>query len=175
MDPAVVPSEQFGMLFRTALPGTTANGWPKQIFASPLVYTATDGVQYVCIATKQHTRSMQIQGQLWRQEISLGLSCRHLPRRVSSTQTRALGFSPPRPMLIKALTVLMVDVDVEITVARNNPLRSFTAGIHHQRPGLLQFKDYIYVGFASHCIQRNSTDWIMLRECWAGMLMLVIR
>lgn len=37
MDPAVVSSEQFGMLFRTALPGKTANGWPEQIRTVGLV------------------------------------------------------------------------------------------------------------------------------------------
>ena len=51
MDPAVVSSEQFGLLFRTALPGKEPGGGPEQIFASPLVYTASDGVQYVYIAT----------------------------------------------------------------------------------------------------------------------------
>jgi hypothetical protein len=36
----------------------------------------------------------------------------------------------------------------------------FTAGIHHQRPGLLQQGRFIYAGFASHCAQYNFTGWI---------------
>lgn len=42
MDPVIVGSPQFGLLFRTLLPGTyLVNGQnvPEQIFAQPLVYT----------------------------------------------------------------------------------------------------------------------------------------
>lgn len=52
-------------------------------------------------------------------------------------------------------------VDLEGTVARNNPIRSFNGGIHHQRPALLHSGQYIYAGFASHCVQYNFTGWIM--------------
>ncbi|WWC68300.1 uncharacterized protein I206_102224 [Kwoniella pini CBS 10737] len=52
-------------------------------------------------------------------------------------------------------------VNLEGTVARNNPVRSFNGGIHHQRPALLQQGQYIYAGFASHCVQYNFTGWIM--------------
>ena len=52
-------------------------------------------------------------------------------------------------------------VALEGTVARNNPARSFNGGIHHQRPALLQSGQYIYAGFASHCVQWNFTGWIM--------------
>ncbi|KAH8801520.1 WSC domain-containing protein [Xylogone sp. PMI_703] len=52
-------------------------------------------------------------------------------------------------------------VDLEGTVARNNPIRSFNGGIHHQRPALLHTGQYIYAGFASHCVQYNFTGWIM--------------
>jgi hypothetical protein len=51
-------------------------------------------------------------------------------------------------------------VDLEGSAARNNPSRIFGAGIHHQRPGLLQHGQYIYAGFASHCAQYNFTGWI---------------
>lgn len=57
MDPAIVGSSQFGLLFKTVLPGQ----WPingknatEQIFSQPLVYTGPDGVQYVYIATTQN-------------------------------------------------------------------------------------------------------------------------
>jgi hypothetical protein len=52
-------------------------------------------------------------------------------------------------------------VDLEGTVASNNPVRSFNGGIHHQRPALLHTGQYIYAGFASHCVQYNFTGWIM--------------
>lgn len=57
MDPAIVGSPQFGLLFKTLLPGTfPLNGQnvPEQIFAQPLVYTGSDSVQYVYIATTQN-------------------------------------------------------------------------------------------------------------------------
>jgi hypothetical protein len=57
MDPAIVGSPQFGLLFKTLLPGTyTINGQsvPEQIFSQPLVYTGSDGIQYVYIATTQN-------------------------------------------------------------------------------------------------------------------------
>ena len=57
MDPAVVGSSQFGLLFKTNLPGTyPINGQqvPEQIFSQPLVYTGSDGVQYVYVATTQN-------------------------------------------------------------------------------------------------------------------------
>ncbi|PHH86517.1 hypothetical protein CDD83_10115 [Cordyceps sp. RAO-2017] len=52
-------------------------------------------------------------------------------------------------------------VDLEGTVARNNANRTFTAGIHLQRPALLLSGQYVYAGFASHCVQYNFTGWIM--------------
>ncbi|KAF7561536.1 hypothetical protein G7046_g2604 [Stylonectria norvegica] len=52
-------------------------------------------------------------------------------------------------------------VNLENQVARNNPDRWFTGGIHHQRPGLLLTGQYVYFGFASHCVQYNFTGWIM--------------
>lgn len=57
MDPAVVGSAQFGLLFKTKLPGTyPINGQnvPEQIFSQPLVYTGSDGVQYLYVATTQN-------------------------------------------------------------------------------------------------------------------------
>jgi hypothetical protein len=57
MDPAIVGSPQFGLLFKTLLPGTflvNNQNVPEQIFSQPLVYTGSDGVQYVYIATTQN-------------------------------------------------------------------------------------------------------------------------
>ena len=53
MDPAVVGSSQFGQLFKTALPGNYG-GAAEQIFSQPLVYTTSDGIQYVYLATTQN-------------------------------------------------------------------------------------------------------------------------
>ncbi|KAL8936038.1 MAG: hypothetical protein Q9216_005133 [Gyalolechia sp. 2 TL-2023] len=50
---------------------------------------------------------------------------------------------------------------VEGTIARNNPNRMFNGGIHLQRPALLLTGQYVYAGFASHCVQYNFTGWIM--------------
>lgn len=52
-------------------------------------------------------------------------------------------------------------VDLEGTVARNSPTRSYNGGIHNQRPALLHVGQYIYAGFGSHCVQYNFTGWIM--------------
>ena len=57
MDPTIVGSAQFGLLYKTQLPGTyLINGQnvPEQIFSQPLVYTGSDGVQFVYVATTQN-------------------------------------------------------------------------------------------------------------------------
>lgn len=54
MDPNVVASSDFSQIFRTRLPGNFNNMAAEQIFASPLVYTGNDGVQYVYVATTQN-------------------------------------------------------------------------------------------------------------------------
>jgi len=57
MDPAIVGSAQFGLLFKTRLPGTYPIGGqniPEQIFSQPLVYTGSDGIQYLYVATTQN-------------------------------------------------------------------------------------------------------------------------
>ncbi|KAI9864385.1 MAG: hypothetical protein M1813_003305 [Trichoglossum hirsutum] len=50
MDPAIVGSDQFGMLWSKKLLGTY-RGYNEQIFSQPLVYTPGDGTQYVYVAT----------------------------------------------------------------------------------------------------------------------------
>jgi outer membrane protein assembly factor BamB len=54
MDPSIVGSANFGQIFKTALPGNFNGIGPEQIFSQPLVYTGSDGVQYVYIATTQN-------------------------------------------------------------------------------------------------------------------------
>ncbi|OAA49482.1 Carbohydrate-binding WSC [Metarhizium rileyi] len=52
-------------------------------------------------------------------------------------------------------------VNLEGIIASNTPERMFQGGIHHQRPGLLHTGDFIYAGFASHCVQYNFTGWVI--------------
>ena len=54
MAPSVVASANFGQIFKTALPGNFNGIGPEQIFSQPLVYTGSDGVQYVYLATTQN-------------------------------------------------------------------------------------------------------------------------
>jgi outer membrane protein assembly factor BamB len=54
MDPNIVGSSDFSQLFPTLLPGNFNNMGHEQIYASPLVYTGDDGVQYVFVATTQN-------------------------------------------------------------------------------------------------------------------------
>ncbi|KAI8196433.1 WSC domain-containing protein [Colletotrichum sp. SAR 10_76] len=61
-------------------------------------------------------------------------------------------------------------VNLEGTVARNNPIRSFNGGIHHQRPALLNVGQFVYLGFASHCVQYNFTGWIIGFDKTSGNL-----
>ncbi|OTA08586.1 hypothetical protein A9Z42_0002750 [Trichoderma parareesei] len=52
-------------------------------------------------------------------------------------------------------------VPIDGVIARNNNVRMFTGGIHLQRTALLHTGQYIYAGFASHCVQYNFTGWII--------------
>ena len=53
-------------------------------------------------------------------------------------------------------------MDLEGTLSRNgNGNRMFQGGEAHQRPALLHYGQYIYAGFASHCVEYNFTGWVM--------------
>jgi hypothetical protein len=52
-------------------------------------------------------------------------------------------------------------VPPEGTVFRNNPNRSFIGGNQHSRPGALLVGDYVYTGYAGHCVQYNVTGVII--------------
>lgn len=52
-------------------------------------------------------------------------------------------------------------INLEGLIASNTNERMFQGGIHHQRPGLLHTGNFIYAGFASHCVQYNFTGWII--------------
>ncbi|OCF32159.1 hypothetical protein I316_06073 [Kwoniella heveanensis BCC8398] len=197
MDPAVVGSSQFGQIFKTQLPGAYA-GVPEQVFASPLVYTSGDGVQYVYLATQQNniykinakTGAIVLSRNLHIPFLTADLDgCVDINPHIGSTATGVIDPSTGtwylttktyvdqnpsgakgRPNGRYYFHAINVDdlsersnfpVDLEGTVARNNPDRSFNGGIHHQRPALLHQGQFIYAGFASHCVQYNFTGWIM--------------
>lgn len=50
---------------------------------------------------------------------------------------------------------------VDGTIFRNNPERMFIGGNQHQRPARLQVGQFIYTGWASHCVQYNFTGAII--------------
>lgn len=52
-------------------------------------------------------------------------------------------------------------VPLDGIIASNSDVRMFTGGIHLQRTALLHTGQFIYAGFASHCVQYNFTGWIM--------------
>lgn len=59
---------------------------------------------------------------------------------------------------------------LEGIIASNNGNRMFQSGNAHQRPALLHTGQYIYAGFASHCVQYNFTGWIMGWDKTSGAL-----
>ncbi|KAH8653201.1 WSC domain-containing protein [Tricladium varicosporioides] len=198
MDPSVVASSQFGQLFKTALPGNY-NGAAEQIYSQPLVYTTSDGIQYVYLATTQNniykinakTGVIVTQRNLHIPFLTADLNgCVDINPTVGVTATGVIDPStdtwyltsktyadqnggngaqgkPNGRYYVHAINVNDLTerpnfpVDLENTVARNNPSRSFNGGIHHQRPALLHSGQFIYAGFASHCVQYNFTGWIM--------------
>lgn len=198
MDPSIVASSQFGQLFKTVLPGAYG-GVPEQLFSQPLVYTPSDGIQYVYVATTQNnlykvnakTGAIVLSRNLHIPFLTADLDgCVDINPHVGVTATGVIDPATDT-LYLTSKTYLdqtqvnvaqgrpagryyfhAIDVndlseragfpkDLEGTVARNNPIRSFGGGIHHQRPALLHSGQYIYAGFASHCVQYNFTGWIM--------------
>ncbi|KAH8591742.1 WSC domain-containing protein [Bisporella sp. PMI_857] len=198
MDPTIVASAQFGQIFRAALPGVY-NGAKEQIFSMPLVYTLSDGVQYIFLATT-HNNVYKLDAKTGTIIAKRNL---HIPFLVadldgcvdinplvgvtatgvidpdtetyyitSKTYANQAGGNGAQGLLngryyIHAISLNDLSerpnfpVALEGTVARNNPVRTFGGGIHHQRPGLLHSGQYIYAGFASHCVHDNFTGWII--------------
>jgi hypothetical protein len=206
MDPAVVGSTQFALLYKTKLPGNY-NGAPEQIFSQPLVYTLSDGIQYVFLATTQNNvykinaktgvivlkRSLHIPfltsdldgcvdinpliGVTSTGVIDPATDAWYLTAKtyVDQNPNGAKGRPNGRYYVHAIDTNTLAEkpnfpVDLEGMVARNNPVRSFNGGIHHQRPALLQAGQYIYAGFASHCVQYNFTGWIVGWDKTTGAL-----
>ncbi|PMD40623.1 WSC-domain-containing protein [Hyaloscypha variabilis F] len=199
MDPAVVGSAQFGQLFKTALPGNY-NGAAEQVFSQPLVYTTSDGVQYVYLATTQNnlykinakTGFIVMQRNLHIPFLTADLAgcvdinphvgvtatgvidpdtdTLYLTSKTYENQAGGVGVAQGRPAGRYYFHAINVNdlterdgfpVDLEGTVARNNPIRSFNGGIHHQRPALLHSGQYIYAGWdktTGAIVERYATE-----------------
>ncbi|EWG40963.1 hypothetical protein FVEG_03171 [Fusarium verticillioides 7600] len=208
MDPAIVGSPQFDIVFKTALPGKYV-GAAEQIFSQPLIYTPSGGTtQYVYLATTQNNiYKLDAKTGVILASRNIGIpfltadldGCVDVNPTVGVTATGVIdpdsdtwyltsktyvnqnaGQVPQgRPAgryKIHAINVNDLSerqnfpVDLEGTIARNNPERMFTGGIHHQRPGLLHTGQYVYAGFASHCVQYNFTGWIIGWDKTTGQL-----
>jgi hypothetical protein len=190
MDPSVVGSDQFAQLFKVLLPGNY-NGAAEQIFSQPLVFTPSDGVQYVYFATTRNnvyklnaktgaivaSRNLHIPfltadldgcvdinpliGITATGVIDPDTETLYLTAKTYADQNGGNGAQgkPNGRYYLHALNVNDLSerpnfpVNLEGTVARNNPVRSFNGGIQHQRPALLHTGQFIYAGFASHCVQ----------------------
>ncbi|KAI9714096.1 MAG: hypothetical protein M1812_006543 [Candelaria pacifica] len=175
LDPAVVASSDFGQLWASRLPGNY-RGQPEQIFSQPLVYTLNDNVQYVFLATTQNniykinaktgsivaSRNMHATGVIDPDTDTWYLTAKTYVDQTDQVKGRNNGRYWFHAINVNDLTEKSgFPVDLEGLLGRNNPNRMFTGGIHHQRPGLLHTGQYIYAGFASHCVQYNFTGWIM--------------
>ncbi|RMJ11424.1 hypothetical protein CDV36_008936 [Fusarium kuroshium] len=199
MDPAVVGSPQFDIVFKTSLPGRYI-GAAEQIFSQPLVYTPSGGTtQYVFLATTQNniykldakTGEILASRKLHIPFLTADLDgCVDVNPTVGVTATGVIDPStdtwyltaktyidqtagqvaqgrPAGRYYVHAINVNDLTerpnfpINLEGLIANNNPERMFTGGIHHQRPGLLHTGQYVYAGFASHCVQYNFTGWII--------------
>ncbi|CUS12732.1 unnamed protein product [Tuber aestivum] len=199
MDPSIIGSPQFGMMWRKKLQGNY-RGWTEQIFAQALVYTPDD-TQFVYVAS-QMNMVYKIDAKTGDILTSRNLAipflvselddCNDISFVIGSTATGVIddktntwylttktyrdqsdvekGRANGR-YLIHALDTRTLEekpgypVNIEGLIARNNPIRMFQGGIHHQRPALMQSGPYIYAGFASRistdCVQYNFTGWII--------------
>ena len=197
MDPAVVGSAQFGLLYKVALPGNY-QGYAEQLYHQTLVYTLSDGIQYLFVATTQNnvykinakTGVIVASRNLARPFLQSDLgNCNDINPHIGVTATgvidpdtdtwyltsktyanQSLSGDPTingRPngrYFIHAINCNDLSeqpnfpVNLEGMVALNNPARIFNGGIHHQRPALLHYGQYVYAGFASHC-KYSRTQW----------------
>ncbi|KAF2877973.1 hypothetical protein BDV95DRAFT_7789 [Massariosphaeria phaeospora] len=204
LDPAVVAGADFIQTFKTLLPGNFGGLAAEQIFASPLVYTGSDGVQHVYVATTQNN--------VYKLDVKTGAivgsrnlhvpfltadldACVDINPLIGITATGVIDpdtgiwyvtaktydekfqdgrFSPQNPpgrlnarMWQHAIHTEDLSeaegwpVLVDGTIFRNNPNRMFIGGNQHSRPAALLVEDYIYTGYASHCVLYNVTGAII--------------
>lgn len=204
MDPSVVGSDAFGQLWRAALPGNFQGIGPEQIFSQPLVYTLSDGIQYVYIATTQNnlykinaktgdivaSRNMHVPfltadldgcvdinptvGVTATGVIDPDTGIWYLTAKTYSDAYQNGGFSkasPPGRLNGRYYFHAINTADLSEVAGfpkmidglqfRNNPNRMFIGGNQHARPGMLQVGDFIYTGWASHCVKWNFTGAVI--------------
>ncbi|KAK5999297.1 hypothetical protein QM012_005622 [Aureobasidium pullulans] len=204
MDPSVVGSDAFGQLWRAALPGNFQGIGPEQIFSQPLVYTLSDGIQYVYIATTQNnlykinaktgdivaSRNMHVPfltadldgcvdinptvGVTATGVIDPDTGIWYLTAKTYSDAYQSGAFSKASPpgrlngrYYFHAInTADLSEVSgfpkvIDGLQFRNNPNRMFIGGNQHARPGMLQVGDFIYTGWASHCVKWNFTGAVI--------------
>ncbi|KAI4717875.1 WSC-domain-containing protein [Aureobasidium sp. EXF-10727] len=204
MDPSVVGGDSFGQLWRAALPGNFQGIGPEQIFSQPLVYTLSDGIQYVYIATTQNnlykinaktgdvvaSRNMHVPfltadldgcvdinptvGVTATGVIDPDTGIWYLTAKTYSDAFQNGAFSKSSPpgrlngrYYFHAInTADLSEVSgfpkmIDGLQFRNNPNRMFIGGNQHARPGMLQVGDFIYTGWASHCVKWNFTGAVI--------------
>ncbi|OCK79181.1 WSC-domain-containing protein [Lepidopterella palustris CBS 459.81] len=204
LDPTVVASANFGQIFKTLLPGNFNGIGPEQVFSQPLVYTGSDGIQYVYVATTQNnvykldaktgaiiaSRNLHVPfltadldgcvdinptvGVTATGVIDPSTGIWYLTAKTYSTAFQNGLFSPAKPPgrlngryyqhAIHTEDLSEADnfpVMLDGIIFRNNPNRMFIGGNQHSRPAALQVGDFIYTGFASHCVQYNFTGAII--------------
>ncbi|KAI5207927.1 hypothetical protein E4T38_03158 [Aureobasidium subglaciale] len=204
MDPSVVAGDAFGQLWKSNLPGNFQGIGAEQIFSQPLVYTGSDGIQYVYIATTQNnlykinakTGDIVTQRNMHVPFLTADLDgCVDINPTVGVTATGVIdpdtgiwyltsktysdafqngAFSKANPpgrlngrYYFHAInTADLSEVSgfpkmIDGLVFRNNPNRMFIGGNQHARPGMLQVGDFIYTGWASHCVKWNFTGAVI--------------
>ena len=186
------------------MPGNFNGIGPEQVFSQPLVYTGSDGIQYVYLATTQNnvykldakTGEIIARRNLHVPFLTADLDgCVDINPTVGVTATGVIDpasgiwyltaktyseeyqdgrFSPQAtPGRLEGRyyfhAIHTEDLSeaagfptlIDGTIFRNNRERMFIGGNQHQRPALLHVGQYIYTGWASHCVQYNFTGAII--------------
>jgi hypothetical protein len=195
MDPSVVASDQFGIMWKTKLLGKY-HDLREEIFAQPLVFTPKDK-QYVYVVSTQNV-AYKIDAKtgdiLAHRTLAIPFleadldGCTDINPLIGSTGTGVIDpemnswsftlktyqdqTDQEKGRLNGRYWIYSLDVEtladrpnfpvpLEGLVARNNPNRMFKSGNQHQRPALLHQGNFIYSGYASHCVQYNFSGYII--------------
>ncbi|KAF2402400.1 WSC-domain-containing protein [Trichodelitschia bisporula] len=108
----------------------------------------------------------------------------YLTAKTYSSQFQGGGFSPTNPpgrlngryffhgidTQSPNLTDIFQPVPLDGVVFRNNPNRMMVGGNQHSRPGLVIVGNYVYTGYASHCVQYNFTGAIIGHDKRTGVV-----
>ncbi|KAF1979686.1 hypothetical protein BU23DRAFT_636887 [Bimuria novae-zelandiae CBS 107.79] len=140
----------------------------EQIFAAPLVYTGNDGIEYIYVATTQNNLyKLDAKTDCVDINLLIGITVTGIvdpdteicPRKTSG---RLNGRMWQHAVHTEDLSeVFGWPIPLEGLAFRNNPKRLFLSGNQHARPGALIISNYLYTGYASHCIMYNYTGAII--------------